>query len=69
MNYGKLIDDLGGTSAVAELCQVTTGAVSQWRENGIPHARMMYLRAVRPDVFDEKRKVGAGSTPKQKKAA
>lgn len=46
-----IIDELGGTSAVAEMCNVTTGAVSQWRHNGIPEARMMYLKAVRPDVF------------------
>jgi len=47
----QVIDALGGTVAVAALCNVTKGAVSQWRENGIPEARMMYLKLLRPDVF------------------
>jgi hypothetical protein len=47
----RIIDDLGGTSAVAELCNVTTGGVSQWRNDGIPEARLMYLKVIRPDVF------------------
>jgi hypothetical protein len=33
---GYLIDSLGGTSEVARLTRRTTGAVSQWRDNGIP---------------------------------
>lgn len=51
MDANKVIDELGGTNAVAELCQITPQAVSQWREDGIPKAREMFLRAVRPDVF------------------
>ena len=52
MTDSELIDALGGTSRVSELCQVTTGAVSQWRSSGIPHARLMFLRLARPDVFE-----------------
>lgn len=52
MDANKIIDDLGGTSVVADMCKVTSGAVSQWRHDGIPPARLMYLRAVRPDVFE-----------------
>lgn len=51
MDANQIIDAIGGTSAVAKLCNVTTGAVSQWREDGIPRARLMYLRVIRPDVF------------------
>lgn len=47
----KIIEALGGTGAVAKLCEVTDGAVSQWRYNGIPRARLMFLRVIRPDVF------------------
>jgi hypothetical protein len=47
----RLIDALGGTGAVAKLCDVLPSAVSQWRTDGIPRARLMYLRVVRPDVF------------------
>lgn len=51
MNHGKLIDALGGTSEVAELCGITTGAVSQWRTNGIPAYRLAFFRLLRPDLF------------------
>ncbi len=49
----EIIDALGGSGKVAELCHVTVGAVSQWKKNGngIPPARLMYLKAVRPKVF------------------
>lgn len=63
MDPNKIIDAIGGTSAVAELCEVTTGAVSQWRTDGIPAARMMFLKLARPDVFVE------GGTEKRQKAA
>jgi hypothetical protein len=46
-----LIDELGGTVAVARLCEVTSQAVTQWRRTGIPRARLMYLRAVKPAAF------------------
>lgn len=52
LNSSQIIDSLGGTVKVAELCEVTKAAVSQWRENGIPNARLMYLKLARPDVFD-----------------
>jgi len=51
----RLIDALGGTGVVAGLCEVTTGAVSQWRTEGIPKARLMYLRVIRPDIFAAQR--------------
>jgi hypothetical protein len=46
-----IIDALGGTGSVAELCEVTPGGVSQWRTDGIPRARLLYLKAKRPKVF------------------
>lgn len=48
----KIIDALGGSSKVAELCEVTPSAVSQWREDGIPKARLMFLKLAKPDVFE-----------------
>ncbi len=51
MDANTIIDELGGTSVVAEMCDVTTGAVSQWREHGIPKAQWKFLSAVRPEVF------------------
>ena len=47
----ELIDKAGGTAKVAALCDVSMAAVSQWRESGIPRARLMYLRLAMPDVF------------------
>ena len=47
----KVIDALGGTVAVSKLCNVTTGAVSQWRQGGIPEARLMYLKILKPSIF------------------
>ncbi|EFV84125.1 hypothetical protein HMPREF0005_02867 [Achromobacter xylosoxidans C54] len=50
-NDSDLIDAYGGTSKVATLCGLTTGAVSQWRTNGIPKAWKEVLRLARPKVF------------------
>lgn len=47
----ELIELLGGPAEVARLCRVTTAAVSQWKNDGIPDARRMYLEVVRPDLF------------------
>lgn len=65
MDNSKIIDAIGGTSAVAELCDVTPGAVSQWRHDGIPSARLMFLKLARPDVFE---KLGAGGTAEKEVA-
>ena len=54
MKDENLIDRLGGTSKVAEMCEVTTGAVSQWRKNGIPRYRLQYFKAARPDLFADR---------------
>lgn len=46
-----VIEALGGTGAAAQLCDVTPGAVSQWRLNGIPKSQLRFLRLARPEVF------------------
>lgn len=51
MDANKIIDALGGTAAVARLCQVRPPSVSEWRRNGIPAARLQFLQLARPDVF------------------
>jgi hypothetical protein len=59
MNSTLIIQELGGSSAVASLCETTPQAVSQWfgtdpktgKKREIPKARLMYLQAVRPNVF------------------
>jgi hypothetical protein len=62
MNASQIIDALGGTAKVATLCEVSMAAVSQWREDGIPKPRLMYLRLARPEVFPKPEK------PKRRKA-
>lgn len=64
MNDSQLIDALGGTAKVATLCKVSMAAVSQWREDGIPDARRMYLELARPDVFPSARKAKRSKSEK-----
>jgi len=51
MNDTEIIDALGGTAAVAALCDVKQPSVSQWRTDGIPKARRQFLELLRPDLF------------------
>ena len=52
MKSGEYIDKLGGSSAVASICDgITPQAVSQWRKNGIPRAWLRYLKVIKPEVF------------------
>jgi hypothetical protein len=53
MDSSKIIDSLGGTSKVADLCDITTGAVSQWRTNGIPKPWLALFKTIRPELFSE----------------
>ncbi|WP_025041006.1 hypothetical protein [Nitrosospira briensis] len=55
----QIIDALGGTNAVARLFNIKPPSVSGWREDGIPDARLMYIKVAHPEVF---------STPNQTKA-
>jgi hypothetical protein len=52
----RVIAALGGTNAVAALCDVAPASVSGWKKNGIPQARMQFLRLLRPDLFDKKKR-------------
>lgn len=51
MTDSELIAALGGPAKAAVFWEVTPQAVSQWKEKGIPRARRMYLRVMRPDLF------------------
>ena len=51
-NHSQIIDALGGNIAVGKLCDNTNPAiVSGWRKRGIPKAWRVYLKQLRPDVF------------------
>lgn len=51
-NPNLIIDRLGGTSETARLCEIEPPSVSDWRKYGIPKSRLLFLKAVRPDVFE-----------------
>jgi hypothetical protein len=62
MSPDSIIEKLGGTNQAATLCEVSKSAVSQWKKTGIPKARLMFLKAVRPEIFhasDEAQKAEA----------
>lgn len=64
-----LIDRLGGTQAAAAFFEVKGGSVSVWRYKGLPRARMMYLRVVRPDLFEPAEQQAAAPTSVTTQAA
>jgi DNA-binding transcriptional regulator YdaS (Cro superfamily) len=43
MNTNEIIDLLGGTFAVAKMCQISPPSVSQWRNNGLPGDKLVLL--------------------------
>jgi hypothetical protein len=47
----EIIDRLGGISEVARLCEIKPPSVHEWKERGIPKARLMFLKLARPEVF------------------
>lgn len=51
-----IIDGLGGTSKTAEMFEIAPASVSDWRKNGIPKPRLMYLKLARPDLFNNESK-------------
>ena len=46
-----VIDTFGGTTKVSLMTGLTTGRISQWRDEGIPHVWERVLRAENPQVF------------------
>lgn len=52
MTDSEIIDELGGTSAVALIFGVKPPSVSEWRTKGIPKARKQTLKLMRPDLFE-----------------
>ena len=62
-NASEIIDRLGGTAAVARMCNVRPASVSEWRKRGVPVTRCLAIESasegqvtrhqLRPDVFGE----------------
>lgn len=52
MDVPAIVEEFGGTVALATLCEVNPSAVSQWKaKNHIPRAHVKFLRDRRPDLF------------------
>lgn len=60
----RIIDSLGGTGAVARICEVASPSVTGWKKRGIPQARVMYLRLLHPEAFDVAQPAQAASDAK-----
>jgi len=54
INVILIIQRLGGPSAAARFFECRPSAISQWkRDNKIPNARLLHLKAARPDLFED----------------
>lgn len=51
MDDNFIIDELGGTTKVATLFEISPASVSEWRREGIPKARLQTIRLLRPELF------------------
>ena len=45
----KVIDALGGVAEVARLFDISMPSVSEWKNSGIPKARLMYIELAKAD--------------------
>lgn len=55
MDVNLIISKLGGPSKAAHFFECTPAAISQWkRDQKIPNARLLHLKAARPDLFEQK---------------
>ncbi len=51
MSDSKIIDNIGGTDAVAAIVGLDKSSVSKWRKRGIPRSWRLYLEKRRPKAF------------------
>ena len=49
----EFIQRLGGATKVAVICEVTRGAVSQWKVRGIPKAQLNFLKTKFPKDYSD----------------
>lgn len=50
MDTNRLIDDLGGSKAVAQYLRTTQSVVGNWRQRGVP----LWARAAMAEMCEEK---------------
>jgi len=49
----RIIDALGGNKEVCRIFGISSGAVSQWLDNGVPDARLFSIKLLKPDLFED----------------
>ena len=53
MDTENIINKLGGSSKVAQICEINVAAVSQWKKNGrIPKGWLRFFQSEYPLVFE-----------------
>lgn len=63
MTDSEIIDKLGGTAKLAAICEVSMAAISQWRSDGIPKSRRMFLKLLHPDAFAKSKRTRRSVPP------
>lgn len=54
MNVKEIVDALGGDVRAAEFFEISRQAIAKFRkQNHIPRARLLHLKAARPDLFEQ----------------
>lgn len=54
INVDRIIEALGGDVKAAEFFEITRQGVAKFRkQQHIPNARLLHLKAARPDLFEQ----------------
>ena len=64
--HRALIEQMGTVPLMA-MFDISKGAISQWRSNGIPKARLMYLELSHPELFSGPPKSKSLKQPRKEK--
>lgn len=64
--HRALIEQMGTVPLMA-MFDISKGAISQWRSNGIPKARLMYLELSHPELFSDSPKSKSLKQPRKEK--
>ena len=60
LNVDYVIEQLGGDVKAAEFFEITRQAVAKFRkQRRFPNARLLHLKAARPDLFEQQEKQAA----------
>jgi hypothetical protein len=63
MTDQELIAKLGGVGEVAKLVGISSPAASYWKRKGIPKLRLMQLKMLKPEFFDDVQAIQQATAP------